>query len=351
MIDMSQVTAITKGGVSVTKIEKDGEQLWPTPASHSGLIFESYDGNSFTLVLYNTTIAGKIQYRVNDGSWQAWGSTTSKSFAGTDKVELKSTQKTITDYYSFNIFASSGNSGQVEVSGELLAINDYSIYATSGSTVIETYKILYNIRSLIKTVGLEDEWLEETKFNQMFKGFSNLINVSIQLPANIRHTSGLAEMFAGCTTLKDVTLGGDMPNIYATNSPSDTSGMFYNCTSLENPPKYYDGFTLKYWVIDSSKIKGSVDSMRAMFASCTALTRAPEFKIANDFSTVRPFSRMFWGCTSLAELWIRDVTIDISNMFYSFLTNNTQAGILHTNATISSGSNYLPTTWTIQPIT
>ena len=134
-------------------------------------------------------------------------------------------------------------------------------------------------------------------YHSMFRNCSSLKEVTINCPRGYN----MITMFAGCTSLTDVTMtgcDGHKLNVYE---------MFQNCTSLKN---------VDLSGLDLSK----TEDFEKMFENCSALETINMGDI--DMSSAKYTEGMFTGCTSLTSIdlsatnWSGD-TISAKEMFYN----------------------------------
>ncbi len=146
----------------------------------------------------------------------------------------------------------------------------------------------------------------------------SITTVTFATPVNAQTC---AHMFSGCTKLNSVYFD----NFY-TNSVTDMSYMFANCSSLENVEF---GITMSAMDEDACFAKGmftacrdnfltdNVTNMAGMFEGCKSLHA---FKIQNlTVRNVMDFSNMFAGCSSLEYMDLTGLTVHkdakVANMF------------------------------------
>ncbi len=120
---------------------------------------------------------------------------------------------------------------------------------------------------------------EVTDFSYLF-GSKVLESVDLS-PLNMEKAESLYWLFAGCESLKYVTLP------FGTGNVKDMSGMFYRCRSLES--------------VDLNRLDTSgVTDISGMFAGCSDLKQIDLGSF--DTSNVENFSWLFQDCESLKEL-------------------------------------------------
>ena len=145
-------------------------------------------------------------------------------------------------------------------------------------------------------------------FYKMFTGLkAEVLDVS---EWNVNTTdASLADMFRNCSKVKKLDLSNwKVKIVHTTGTDTAISNMFNGCSSLE----YLDlsGF-------DLSEMNAS---MASMFANCSSLR---EIKGIENFnvSSVTSFSNMFYKCSSLTSLdlrnWVTSSATDMAHMFNS----------------------------------
>ena len=224
-------------------------------------------------------------------------------------------------------------------------------------------------------------------YSGMFSGCTSLA-APPTLPATALAGSCYLKMFSGCTSLSTP------PTLSATTlADSCYSGMFQNCTSLATAPalpasamasscyaSMFSGCTSLVAPPTLSAVTAAANCCRYMFDGCTALTEVPVLlpKALSDYCYYYMFRNctsllslpadriqaeslgasscrcMFLGCTSLC-----DVTVFFSDWGAShYSTANWLQGVaasgtfrcpaaLGTDSTISRGTSYCPTGWTV----
>ena len=181
-----------------------------------------------------------------------------------------------------------------------------------------------------------------TSTSYWFDGFTNLTQIDGLENLNTENVTDMAYMFAGCSSLTSLDLGGfdtsnaiylsgmfmdcsgltnlDLEN-FNTSKATDMDYMFYGCSSLTSlevsgfntaEAKYMDSMFAgcsSLISLDLSNFNTSnVNTMDGMFAGCSSLTNLD----VSGFEKITGLSHMFQDCSSLTSL-------DLSN----FDTSNT----------------------------
>jgi hypothetical protein len=151
--------------------------------------------------------------------------------------------------------------------------------------------------------------------DKMFYGCTNLENIT--LPFNMGSLIHAKNLFEGCKSLKNIDLFG----FQNSHSLMDISGMFKNCSSLEEVKFENLEMQTKYLI-----------NMDEMFYGCTNL-KSVNF-LYFDTDRIKSMERMFYDCTSLNFLnittfEIKDNTIKFKEIFNGVPQN--QVNVLYKN--------------------
>ena len=133
--------------------------------------------------------------------------------------------------------------------------------------------------------------------DKMFYGCINLEN--IQLPFSMGMLIHAKNLFEGCKSLKSIDLSG----FQNSHSLMDISGMFKNCTSLEEVKFEHLEIKTKYLI-----------NMDEMFYGCINLKRVNFLYFNTD--RIKSIERMFYDCTSLNFLNITSFEIPYKDINY-----------------------------------
>ena len=127
----------------------------------------------------------------------------------------------------------------------------------------------------------------------MFEGDENLVNVNLS-GIDSSKVKDFTAMFAGCSSLKNVTFGGR----FSTESAVDLHRMFENCYAIEE---------LDLNCFDASNVEGTYD----MFQNCKSLKRIN----LSNFHTPKLTSmwNMFDGCIALKNLDLSSFDLTTNN--------------------------------------
>ena len=135
--------------------------------------------------------------------------------------------------------------------------------------------------------------------NGLFKGCSNLIDITGLDNLNTSQVTNMSDMFDDCSNLTSLDLSN-----FDTGKVTDMLNMFNGCSSLTK--------------LDVSKFNTSkVTDMWGMFAGCSSLSK---LDVSNfDTSQVIRMTWMFYDCSSLTELDLRNFdTSQVTNMNWMF---------------------------------
>lgn len=140
----------------------------------------------------------------------------------------------------------------------------------------------------------------------MFRNDQRLVTCNI---SDFSNAHGMGGLFNGCSALTN------LPSQLITPKVTDTSYMYYNCSSLISVPQ-----------MDTS----NVTDMNNMFYKCSSLTTVPLF----NTSKVKNMSQMFWNCNNLQTVPAFDCS-NVTNMNNIFASCSSLKSILMTNIGVS----------------
>lgn len=148
-------------------------------------------------------------------------------------------------------------------------------------------------------------------------------------------------MFLGCTNLKSAA---------TLNLKSETLteacyyAMFYDCSSLVEPPIISSAITAGEW------------SCEDMFRNCTSLEKAPEINITN--TAFQCFMNMFNGCSNLNQVSVKFTSWDehtndgtTSLCTEGWLSGVAENGVFKCNTTLDTtirDVSHIPVNWTVE---
>lgn len=241
--------------------------------------------------------------------------------------------------------------------------NDSQTWNTSGRVITiigaQIHNIGGNIMSLLDYTDMENAYLNENCFKELFETDTTLVSAANLLLPSLRVPDGAyGYMFKGCTGMTDA------PQLPATVVGSSSYRyMFYGCSSLVNPPTTLyatdlSGTTYAYSemfrgcsslttapTIMATKL-GTSDFQR-MFQGCTSLTTAPVLRTTE--LTMNCYAYMFNGCTRLNNVTSYADDISQSSGLSNWLNNVSATGTFHNlgSATYPSGASGIPSGWTV----
>ena len=172
------------------------------------------------------------------------------------------------------------------------------------------------------------------QLRRLFSAATNITSAeNLVIPATTLKKQCYSQMFQGCTNLTKTpkTIGSSAMTWSGDYAMSD---MFHNCTSLTTVPSdLLPALNLGsqcYWY---------------MFAGCTSLTASPT--LLATVGATQCYNGMFSGCTSLNSV---TCLLSSATSFNEFLTGVASTGTFYKNpsANWTSGSNGIPSTWTVQ---
>ena len=223
-----------------------------------------------------------LEYTVNNEPWKKVEANQGVDFGGDlGSLRLRGIcpYGTATDYQKYSTITFDNPSVEVECSGDIRMLIDYTAYenaATGNCRFISLFKnctALKSAKELLLATALKGSC-----YQQMFEGCTSLTQAP-DLPATELQQLCYYSMFKDCKALTQA------PKLPATKlAHSCYSNMFEGCTSLDKAPD-----------LPATTLMPSC--YYEMFKGCIALTKAPELKAEQILTT--SYQSMFEGCTSL----------------------------------------------------
>ena len=236
----------------------------------------------------NTSIAKRIEYKLNNGAWVSITSNTSSSAPtitvnSGDKLQFRGNNAQYANSSSkYNSF--SGSTASFEAEGNVMSLI-YGDNFKNKLTISSTYAFANLFRNCVNLVSAENLVLPATTlanycYCYMFYGCTSLTTV----PSNLLPATTLADycyqnMFQGCTSL---TTAPELPA--TTLASSCYSQMFQGCNSLTTAPGLPATTLANY-------------CYQGMFWNCESLTTAPVLPATTLANYC--YQYMFQGCASL----------------------------------------------------
>ena len=213
--------------------------------------------------------------------------------------------------------------------------NDFTLYNnTYYWNVVRSseLKIGGNLNSLIHKENYDSRGLENKKFKYALGALPIIDATYLVLPAATLESQCYMGLFNGCTSL-----------VNAPELPAETLAdkcyyqLFSGCTSLVNAPEL--------------PAKTLADSCyQTMFANCASLVNAPE--LPAEILVENCYRSMFQNCSVLQSIKIDAIDISATLALDSWLSNVSNSGtfIKKRNVDYPSGTNGIPTGWTVEEI-
>ena len=222
-----------------------------------------------------------LEYSVNNGTWQKVVADKGVEFGdnlGSLRLRGICPYGTATDYQKYSTITFDNPSVEVECSGDIRMLIDYTAYENAATGNCRFISLFKNCTALKSAPQLPATALKESCYRQMFEGCTSLEQAP-DLPATELKQLCYYSMFKGCKALTQA------PKLPATKlAHSCYHNMFEGCTSLDKAP-------------DLPATTLNPSCYYEMFKGCIALTKAPELK-AEQILTAS-YQSMFEGCTSL----------------------------------------------------
>ena len=273
---------VTVGGVTVAEWtpgtplpggEAKEEPPYVTMTANSKQTFKMTCTEGYTLP--------DLEYTVNNEPWQKVVADKGVDFGGNlGSLRLRGIcpYGTATDYQKYSTITFDNPSVEVECSGDIRMLIDYTAYENAVTGNCRFISLFKNCTALKSAPQLPATALKESCYRQMFEECTSLEQAP-DLPATELKQLCYYSMFKGCKALTQA------PKLPATKlAHSCYHNMFEGCTSLDKAP-------------DLPATTLNPSCYYEMFKGCIALTRAPELKAERILNA--SYQSMFEGCTSL----------------------------------------------------
>ena len=222
-----------------------------------------------------------LEYTVNNEPWKKVEANQGVDFGGDlGSLRLRGIcpYGTATDYQKYSTITFDNPSVEVECSGDIRMLIDYTAYENAATGNCRFCSLFKGCTALKSAPQLPATALKGSCYRQMFEGCTSLTQAP-DLPATELQQLCYYSMFKGCEALTQA------PKLPATKlAHSCYSNMFEGCTSLDKAPD-----------LPATTLMPSC--YYEMFKGCTSLTEAPELKAEQILNA--SYQSMFEGCTSL----------------------------------------------------
>ena len=273
---------VTVGGVTVAEWtpgtplpggEAKEEPPYVTMTANSKQTFKMTCTEGYTLP--------DLEYTVNNEPWKKVEANQGVDFGGDlGSLRLRGIcpYGTATDYQKYSTITFDNPSVEVECSGDIRMLIDYTAYENAATGNCRFCSLFKGCTALKSAPQLPATALKGSCYRQMFEGCTSLTQAP-DLPATELQQLCYYSMFKGCEALTQA------PKLPATKlAHSCYHNMFEGCTSLDKAP-------------DLPATTLNPSCYYEMFKGCTSLTEAPELKAEQILNA--SYQSMFEGCTSL----------------------------------------------------
>ena len=273
---------VTVGGVTVAEWtpgtplpggEAKEEPPYVTMTANSKQTFKMTCTEGYTLP--------DLEYTVNNEPWKKVEANQGVDFGGDlGSLRLRGIcpYGTATDYQKYSTITFDNPSVEVECSGDIRMLIDYTAYENAATGNCRFISLFKGCSVLTSAPQLPATALKGSCYRQMFEGCTSLTQAP-DLPATELQQLCYYSMFKGCEALTQA------PKLPATKlAHSCYHNMFEGCTSLDKAPD-----------LPATTLMPSC--YYEMFKGCTSLTEAPELKAEQILNA--SYQSMFEGCTSL----------------------------------------------------
>ena len=273
---------VTVGGVTVAEWtpgtplqggEAKEEPPYVTMTANSKQTFKMTCTEGYTLP--------DLEYTVNNEPWKKVEANQGVDFGGDlGSLRLRGIcpYGTATDYQKYSTITFDNPSVEVECSGDIRMLIDYTAYENAATGNCRFCSLFKGCTALKSAPQLPATALKGSCYRQMFEGCTSLTQAP-DLPATELQQLCYYSMFKGCEALTQA------PKLPATKlAHSCYHNMFEGCTSLDKAP-------------DLPATTLNPSCYYEMFKGCTSLTEAPELKAEQILNA--SYQSMFEGCSSL----------------------------------------------------
>ena len=270
-----------------------------------------------------------LEYTVNNEPWKKVEANQGVDFGGDlGSLRLRGIcpYGTATDYQKYSTITFDNPSVEVECSGDIRMLIDYTAYENAATGNCRFCSLFKGCTALKSAPQLPATALKGSCYRQMFEGCTSLTQAP-DLPATELQQQCYYSMFKGCEALTQA------PKLPATKlAHSCYHNMFERCTSLDkapdlpattlNPSCYYEMFKGCIALTKAPELKAEQilnASYQSMFEGCTSLDKAPDLPATTLAANC--YIKMFMGCKSLKTAPVLPaVRIDYS--CYNFMFQN-----------------------------
>lgn len=251
-----------------------------------------------------------LEYSVNNNeTWQKVVANQGVDFGGDlGSLRLRGIcpYGTATDYQKYSTITFDNSSVEVECSGDIRMLIDYTAYENAATGNCRFCSLFKGCTALKSAPQLPATALKIRCYNSMFEGCTSLTKAP-DLPATELQQRCYQSMFEGCKSLTKA------PDLLAPKLELGCyEAMFRGCEALTDAPKLSAedlAWDCYKYMFDGCKSLDKAPALPAttlqpgcysyMFANCTALTDAPELKATIIIDNA--YLSMFEGCTSLVN--------------------------------------------------
>ena len=370
-VNVSAVTSsidsnITAGNIKngVTILGVTGTLSPGSEKTYGPLCFAALETSSSISLTSPTSLNVSLQYSYDNVYWRTWTYTTSGSNKVFDTINLATIGDKV--YISGNnatlgtsssAYSQFSMTGRIAASGSiqyLLTTNDssrsvpaycfYNLFVSCNVLVTPPdlpattlnnycyYRMFSNCTSLVTAPDLPATTMKQACYQAMFQACSVLVKAP-DLPATTLATQCYYQMFAGCTQLKKA------PDLPATTlSTGCYYSMFNGCTGLLVAPAELPATTL------------AANCYNMMFQRCTQLRMAPELP-ATSVTVAGCYNSMFNQCSNLQYIKVKATSWNTS-CTTNWVASVYSSGVFvkPSTTTIATGTNGIPSGWTVNPL-
>ena len=275
---------VTVGGVTVAEWtpgtplpggEAKEEPPYVTMTANSKQTFKMTCTEGYTLP--------DLEYTVNNEPWKKVEANQGVDFGGDlGSLRLRGIcpYGTATDYQKYSTITFDNPSVEVECSGDIRMLIDYTAHETVATANCSFRSLFQNCKALKSAPELPATALKANCYTSMFSGCTSLTEAP-KLPATKLANGCYSEMFKECASLVNA------PDLPATTLEANCySSMFIDCSKLTGAPE------LKAKIMQNA-------SYHSMFKGCTSLVNAPALPATT--LNYNCYIKMFSGCTSLKK--------------------------------------------------
>jgi len=325
-----------------------------------------------SIYFLNADIVDDGEVNINNGGWFRLYNLYDHSVSEGDNVQIRGNGFPTYSSNGKSLFGHNIDAYEFNACGNIMSLMDKEDFLEAELRTEPYHEAYLNFenffeaRTPIKVIDASNLFLScnnlvEGCYRNMFSGCTKLTKAPKYLPATNLAKSCYEGMFEGCTAMTTVPESIPATEIRANNC---CLNMFKNCYSITTTPvicatSLTGSYCCKNMYLNCSSITTTQEMLSAttlandcyesMYSGCKNLLRAPILPDYVDAGTsTYHFDNMFNGCNSLSYVKCLSQGTNIYRTSWLYNVSPTGTFIKADDATWSSGSNGIPTGWTVR---